>query len=110
MEFPTPAAGSHPPGGVTARGVAGREFFRLSRSGRRFHTIINFAHGPPFTMLLSIRRSDVRTGTRNTCNQWNLTQHFLIAMPAMVDPNFSKTLTYICDQTRGALGLVVNRP
>ena len=41
----------------------------------------------------------------------NLTQHFLIAMPAMVDPNFSKTLTYICEHNeKGALGLVVNRP
>lgn len=41
----------------------------------------------------------------------NLTQHFLIAMPAMVDPNFSKTLTYICEHNeQGALGLVVNRP
>lgn len=41
----------------------------------------------------------------------NLTHHFLIAMPNMADPNFSKTLTYICEHNeRGALGLVVNRP
>ena len=41
----------------------------------------------------------------------NLTNHFLIAMPNMVDPNFSKSLTYICEHNdRGALGLVVNRP
>ncbi len=41
----------------------------------------------------------------------NLTHHFLIAMPSMADPNFSGTLTYICDHgTQGALGLVVNRP
>ncbi|MBA2350245.1 MAG: YqgE/AlgH family protein [Burkholderiales bacterium] len=41
----------------------------------------------------------------------NLTHHFLIAMPGMVDPNFSKTLTYICEHNeQGALGLVVNRP
>lgn len=40
-----------------------------------------------------------------------LTHHFLIAMPAMADPNFSRTLTYICEHnTEGALGLVVNRP
>jgi putative transcriptional regulator len=25
----------------------------------------------------------------------NLTHHFLIAMPAMADPHFSRTLTYI---------------
>jgi putative transcriptional regulator len=41
----------------------------------------------------------------------NLTNHFLIAMPAMADPNFSRTLTYICEHNAdGALGLVVNRP
>jgi putative transcriptional regulator len=41
----------------------------------------------------------------------NLTRHFLIAMPAMADPNFSRTLTFICEHNeRGALGIVVNRP
>lgn len=41
----------------------------------------------------------------------NLTHHFLIAMPAMVDPNFARTLTYICEHNeQGALGIVVNRP
>ncbi|MDD5389331.1 MAG: YqgE/AlgH family protein [Gallionellaceae bacterium] len=41
----------------------------------------------------------------------NFTDHFLIAMPKMMDPNFSGTLTYICDHgDQGALGVVVNRP
>jgi putative transcriptional regulator len=41
----------------------------------------------------------------------DLTHHFLIAMPSMADPHFSKTLTYICEHNdRGALGVVVNRP
>ena len=41
----------------------------------------------------------------------NLTQHFLIAMPAMSDPHFSKSLTFICEHNeQGALGVVVNRP
>ena len=41
----------------------------------------------------------------------NLTRHFLIAMPAMTDPHFSKTLTFICEHNdQGALGVVVNRP
>ncbi|MBS4098389.1 MAG: YqgE/AlgH family protein [Sulfuricella sp.] len=41
----------------------------------------------------------------------NLTAHFLIAMPAMADPYFAKSLTYICEHnTEGALGVVVNRP
>lgn len=41
----------------------------------------------------------------------NLTRHFLIAMPAMTDPHFAKTLTFICEHNeQGALGVVVNRP
>ena len=41
----------------------------------------------------------------------DLTHHFLIAMPSMADPNFSRTLTYICEHNdQGALGVVVNRP
>lgn len=40
----------------------------------------------------------------------DLTHHFLIAMPAMTDPYFSKTLTYICEHNeQGALGIVINR-
>ncbi len=41
----------------------------------------------------------------------NLTHHFLIAMPNMADPYFSRTLTYVCEHNdQGALGMVVNRP
>jgi putative transcriptional regulator len=41
----------------------------------------------------------------------DLKHQFLIAMPAMVDPNFSGSVVYICDHSeRGALGLVINRP
>ncbi|MDR1969540.1 MAG: YqgE/AlgH family protein [Burkholderiaceae bacterium] len=41
----------------------------------------------------------------------SLTHHFLIAMPAMADPSFSRTLTYICEHNaEGALGVIINRP
>ena len=41
----------------------------------------------------------------------NLTNHFLIAMPAMTDPFFAKSLTYVCEHNdEGAMGIVVNRP
>ena len=41
----------------------------------------------------------------------DLTHHFLIAMPNMVDPYFAKSLTYICEHNdQGALGVVINRP
>ena len=37
--------------------------------------------------------------------------HFLIAMPNLADPNFSRTVTYMCDHNpEGAMGLVINRP
>jgi putative transcriptional regulator len=40
-----------------------------------------------------------------------LTGQFLIAMPAMADPNFDRTVTYVCEHNDdGALGIIVNRP
>ncbi len=41
----------------------------------------------------------------------NLTGHFLIAMPALTDPYFSKSVTFICAHNQdGAMGVVINRP
>lgn len=41
----------------------------------------------------------------------NLTDNFLIAMPALEDPYFSNALVYICEHNEnGALGIIVNRP
>lgn len=41
----------------------------------------------------------------------NLTNQFLIAMPALDDPNFSRTVTYVCAHNEeGAMGIVINRP
>ncbi|MEY4736166.1 MAG: hypothetical protein RL302_485 [Pseudomonadota bacterium] len=41
----------------------------------------------------------------------NLTNHFLIAMPALDDAIFSKSVVYVCEHTeRGALGLMINKP
>jgi putative transcriptional regulator len=41
----------------------------------------------------------------------NLTGQFLIAMPAMTDPHFAKTVTYICTHNQdGAMGIIINRP
>lgn len=40
-----------------------------------------------------------------------LTGHLLIAMPAMQDPNFNQTVTFLCEHNeQGALGIVINRP
>ena len=44
-------------------------------------------------------------------SEFDLSHHFLIAMPAMTDPVFAKSLTYVCEHNKqGALGIVVNRP
>lgn len=41
----------------------------------------------------------------------SLTNHLLIAMPGLQDPNFARTVTYICEHTeQGAMGIVINRP
>ncbi|MBL1260491.1 MAG: YqgE/AlgH family protein [Thiotrichaceae bacterium] len=40
-----------------------------------------------------------------------LTDHFLIAMPALHDPNFFHSVTYICEHNAdGAMGITINRP
>lgn len=39
-----------------------------------------------------------------------LADRFLIAMPTLADPNFSQTVTYICEHNpQGAMGIVINR-
>lgn len=41
----------------------------------------------------------------------NLSRQFLIAMPAMADPIFAKSLVFVCDHNAdGAMGVIVNRP
>jgi len=41
----------------------------------------------------------------------NLTGQFLIAMPALNDPNFSRTVTLICEHSPdGCIGIIINRP
>lgn len=41
----------------------------------------------------------------------SLANHFLIAMPTLNDPNFSRSLIYVCEHhVQGTVGLIVNRP
>ena len=52
-----------------------------------------------------------RGNTIHMCNTTSLTDHLLIAMPSLADPNFNHTVTYICEHgEKGTLGLVINRP
>ncbi len=40
----------------------------------------------------------------------SLRDHFLIAMPSLSDPNFDRSVTYLCEHTEeGAMGIVINR-
>ena len=41
----------------------------------------------------------------------SLTNHLLVAMPSLTDPNFSQSVALICEHTeKGALGIVLNKP
>ena len=41
----------------------------------------------------------------------NIQHHFLIAMPALQDPIFRRSVVYICEHnTNGAMGIIVNKP
>ncbi|MDR3441664.1 MAG: YqgE/AlgH family protein [Legionella sp.] len=41
----------------------------------------------------------------------SLANHLLIAMPSLNDPNFEKTVIYVCEhREEGAVGLIINRP
>lgn len=58
------------------------------------------------------QRRRVRTIEHMTASNLsvNLTHHFLIAMPTLVDPNFGGTVVYLAEHNeKGALGLVINR-
>ncbi|TVZ37230.1 putative transcriptional regulator [Alteromonadaceae bacterium 2753L.S.0a.02] len=47
----------------------------------------------------------------NTAPADSLRDHFLIAMPSLTDPIFSRSVTYVCDHSeQGAMGIVINQP
>ncbi len=44
-------------------------------------------------------------------NTNDLTNQFLIAMPALLDPNFYHSVTYICEHnSHGTMGIIINHP
>jgi len=60
---------------------------------------------PPASDPASVPESLISFSATHLANQ------FLVAMPGMVDPNFSRSVIYLFEHTeRGAMGLVVNRP
>ena len=46
-----------------------------------------------------------------TTPELNLANHFLIAMPSMLDPVFGGSVVYLCEHNAsGALGVIINKP
>ena len=53
----------------------------------------------------------LRDNTSDPTSHDQFKNHFLIAMPQLLDPHFSHSITLICDHsTEGAMGIVINRP
>jgi len=56
------------------------------------------------------RKSTAPTSPARAKGQ-SLANHFLIAMPELDDPNFSRSVTWLCEHNNeGAMGIVINRP
>mgnify|MGYP006280117259 CR=1 FL=1 len=54
---------------------------------------------------------DFSSETGSSLPPLQLADHFLIAMPSMLDPIFGGTVVYICEHNDGgALGMIINRP
>jgi putative transcriptional regulator len=55
--------------------------------------------------------SDISEFEPVTVSELNLANHFLIAMPSMLDPVFGGTVIYLCEHNAGgALGVIINKP
>ena len=67
---------------------------------------------PPSSSAADVEESDFSSAaSSNDFPLLQLTDHFLIAMPSMLDPVFGGTVVYICEHhVGGALGVFVNRP
>lgn len=50
------------------------------------------------------------SGAESPVPELNLADHFLIAMPSMLDPVFGGTVVYLCEHNaEGALGVIINK-
>lgn len=66
--------------------------------------------GKPHPKTPSAPSADGIDFSSNT-TELQLADHFLIAMPSMLDPMFGGTVVYVCEHHEGgALGMIINRP
>ncbi len=67
-------------------------------------------HGKPHSLSSSAPGADAPDFSVKT-PELQLADHFLIAMPSMLDPIFGGTVVYLCEHhAGGALGMIINRP
>jgi putative transcriptional regulator len=81
-----------------------REFKQGGQGFKVFYKLIPIFNGYILALYLSLF-------DKAMADIFNLTHHFLIAMPALGDPNFHHAVTYICEHNeQGAIGIIINRP
>lgn len=65
----------------------------------------------PFGPGVSQDKPDFSTSPSDNPPELNLVNHFLIAMPSMLDPVFGGAVIYVCEHNAsGALGVIINKP
>lgn len=77
---------------------------------RSQNSLVDYAKGARPLYFVLYRRSPRADTSRMSAGAY-LGNQLLVAMPSLADPNFSHSVTLICEHNeRGALGLVINRP
>jgi len=58
------------------------------------------------------RRRRLKPHTARMADGNSLSNHLLVAMPSLDDPDFSQSVTLVCEHSaeKGALGIVINKP
>ncbi len=65
----------------------------------------------PFGPGVSQDKPDFSKSPDDNSLELNLANHFLIAMPSMLDPVFGGAVIYLCEHNAsGALGVIINKP
>ena len=68
-------------------------------------------HQSPSSTAPGADADDFSADTGHSLPPLQLADHFLIAMPSMLDPIFGGTVVYVCEHNDGgALGMIINRP
>lgn len=67
-------------------------------------------HLPLSAPVSSLETLNIVNGITKFESRLDLTNHFLIAMPSIMDPIFGGTVVYLCEHNQnGALGVVINK-